>query len=263
MIPLDAVEALVDTILAGDGDLPGVGGDAGTAARFAGSWCERKRVGAVPLMGQRLYEVDRVVMPGGIPGMFRRATAHDRDALIRFITGFSEATGERTDAQAMVDARLPLGQFWLWDHDGPVSMAALSGEANGVVRVQAVFTPDDQRGHGFASACVAELSQRALDGGHRCILYTDLGNATSNAIYRAIGYQAVDEALRYAFRWRICCVTLGRTIGPVLGEPEVERLQHNFSRIMTSRSQTPSAATAAAVIRASVFRSAGRTRWRD
>ena len=30
-------------------------------------------------------------------------------------------------------------------------------------------------------------------------LYTDLGNPTSNAIYRAIGYEAVAELLRYRF----------------------------------------------------------------
>jgi predicted GNAT family acetyltransferase len=30
-------------------------------------------------------------------------------------------------------------------------------------------------------------------------LYTDLGNPTSNSIYRSVGYQAVAEALRYRF----------------------------------------------------------------
>jgi uncharacterized protein len=33
----------------------------------------------------------------------------------------------------------------------------------------------------------------------RCILYTDLGNPTSNSIYRRIGYRAVAECLRYRF----------------------------------------------------------------
>ena len=33
----------------------------------------------------------------------------------------------------------------------------------------------------------------------RCILYTDLANSTSNSIYRAIGYRAVAEALKYDF----------------------------------------------------------------
>jgi len=46
---------------------------------------------------------------------------------------------------------------------------------------------------------VRATSNAVLARGSRCILYTDLGNATSNAIYRAIGYQAVAEVLRYNF----------------------------------------------------------------
>jgi predicted GNAT family acetyltransferase len=35
-----------------------------------------------------------------------------------------------------------------------------------------------------------------------CILYTQLGNPTSNAIYRAIGYEPVVEVVRYRFSAR-------------------------------------------------------------
>ena len=34
---------------------------------------------------------------------------------------------------------------------------------------------------------------------HRFNLYTDLGNPTSNSVYRRIGYRAVAEGLRYRF----------------------------------------------------------------
>ncbi|MEX2660100.1 MAG: GNAT family N-acetyltransferase, partial [Acidimicrobiales bacterium] len=76
---------------------------------------------------------------------------------------------------------------------------ALSPPVAGVTRVQAVYTPEERRGCGYASACVAAVSEVALAAGRRCILYTDLGNPTSNGIYRNIGYQAVAEALRYRF----------------------------------------------------------------
>jgi predicted GNAT family acetyltransferase len=62
-----------------------------------------------------------------------------------------------------------------------------------------VYTPPERRGRGYASACVATLSAATLDAGLRCILYTDLGNATSNSIYRSIGYRAVAELVRYRF----------------------------------------------------------------
>ena len=55
-----------------------------------------------------------------------------------------------------------------------------------------VYTPPALRGHGFASAVVAELSQRELDAGQSwCSLFTDAANPTSNHIYTEIGSAAV------------------------------------------------------------------------
>ena len=67
------------------------------------------------------------------------------------------------------------------------------------VRLSGVYTPPEKRKHGYAAACVHALSKQLRVGGYRCILYTDLGNAASNSIYRRIGYRAVAEALRYRF----------------------------------------------------------------
>jgi hypothetical protein len=46
---------------------------------------------------------------------------------------------------------------------------------------------------------VGQLSRRIQDDGHTTILYTQLTNPTSNAIYRRIGFEPVLEVLRYAF----------------------------------------------------------------
>ena len=78
-------------------------------------------------------------------------------------------------------------------------MAANSEPVEGVIRMQAVYTPPERRNRGYAGACVAGLSRRMQQAGHRCILYTDLGNPTSNSVYRRIGYRAVREGLRYRF----------------------------------------------------------------
>src|SRR5436190_4663594 len=51
----DAVLAAVDTIVAQRVSLPGVNGEAATAARFAGHWAERTKMAARPIEGQRLY----------------------------------------------------------------------------------------------------------------------------------------------------------------------------------------------------------------
>ena len=91
------------------------------------------------------------------------------------------------------------GQLWLWENAGTVAVAGLSIPVAGVVRVGPVFTPRDARNRGYASALVSAISRATREAGHRCILYTDLDNPTSNSIYRAIGYRAVAEALKYDF----------------------------------------------------------------
>lgn len=64
-----------------------------------------------------------------------------------------------------------------------------------------VYTPPAARGRGYASACVAALSQRVLDdGAHFCMLYTDLANPVSNAIYQRIGYVPVADVTDWWLR---------------------------------------------------------------
>jgi hypothetical protein len=62
-----------------------------------------------------------------------------------------------------------------------------------------VYTPPENRRRGYAAACVYGISKYCTEAGYRCVLYTDLGNPTSNAIYRRIGYRAVAEAIHYRF----------------------------------------------------------------
>ena len=200
-MPRDAITAIVDAI-ADDGiHLPGVSGEAGTAATFAGHWAERTRSPARPVEGQRLLEAERISPPTPGPGQLRAATPDDRVRLVRWFDEFEAETGAPSDRDnaAIVDRRLPAGHLWIWDHHQAVSMAGLSDPVAGVVRIGPVYTPRDRRARGYASRLVAAITRDARSRDQRCILYTDLANPTSNGIYRAIGYHAVSEVVRYAF----------------------------------------------------------------
>jgi predicted GNAT family acetyltransferase len=203
-MPAEAVVAVVDAIVHEGVALPGVNGEAATAARFAGHWTERTKAAARPYEGQRIYEVDTVVRPRPAGGRLRPAEREDRAVLVRWFEAFhEEATSDAgMDAPSwpeVVDRRLRAGQLWLWDDEGPVAMAGLSEPVSEVVRVGPVYTPPERRKAGYASALVAAVSSGVRDTGQRCMLYTDLANPTSNSIYRALGYRAVAEALRYTF----------------------------------------------------------------
>ncbi len=198
-MPAAAAAALAESVVASGVELPGVHGEAATVASLTGQWSERSRRGALPVEGQRLYEVDEVVEPRPARGSARRATPRDEAHLVSSFLAFGEEIGEpMADAEGVVRRRLAR-ELWVWDDDGPTAVVGVSAPVAGVVRVGPVYTPDELRGRGYASGLVAAVSRLARRAGDRCILYTDLANPTSNSIYRALGYRAVAEGIRYEF----------------------------------------------------------------
>ena len=60
--------------------------------------------------------------------------------------------------------------------------------------------PDSVRGHGYGSAVTAAAARQAwLGGAHDVVLFADLANPISNAIYQRIGFEPVCDSLRIDF----------------------------------------------------------------
>jgi predicted GNAT family acetyltransferase len=202
VIPMDpdVIGALVNAIAFNGVVLPGVNGEAATAATFAGQWTERCKSAAFPIQGLRLYELVELNGKGLIAGELRNADAGDRDLAVAWLLAFyAETHTPESGAEAFIDASLASGHLWLWQADSVVSMAVSSRPIQGMTRVSAVYTPPENRKRGYAAACVYGVSKHFTEAGYRCILYTDLGNPISNSIYRQIGYRATAEAIQYRF----------------------------------------------------------------
>lgn len=171
-----------------------------TVAGFAGRYAALAGLTTRKVMGQRLYRLDQVHPPADVAGRLRQAVPADRDLLVAWsAAGVGEVHPDAPpyDPAEPVDRRIGRdGLLWVWEDDGrPVCMAWLSPPAAGVVRVSGVYTPPQRRRRGYASGCVAAVSQVALErGAASCMLYTDLDNPTSNAIYQRIGYRPVAES---------------------------------------------------------------------
>ncbi len=96
--------------------------------------------------------------------------------------------------------RIRAGLISIWEDGKPASMASVTIPLAGTVRVGLVYTPPEYRGRGYAASCVAAVSQGAVEAGaSQCVLYTQLSNPQSNAIYRRLGYEPVLEQLHYRF----------------------------------------------------------------
>lgn len=201
------VDALADE-LAGD-DLPGILGPAEHVGAFAARWCAANGQEPRPAMSERIFQLTVVRPPSPPPGGIRRAVPADRPLVVGWYEAFGrEALPDApwTDVGAQVDRRLAEGGIFLWDHAGPVSMAVVGSRTPNGTRIGPVYTPPAYRRRGYASACVAAVSQAQLDAGRRLVcLYTDLANRTSNHIYQEIGF----EPVRDVDAWRFETLTSG------------------------------------------------------
>ncbi|WP_328748222.1 GNAT family N-acetyltransferase [Streptomyces sp. NBC_00285] len=188
--------------------LPGVSAEAGTAAVLAGAWERHTGVTAVPHQRLRLYRLDTLTEPEPVPrGRPRIAGKGDRELLVRWFGEFVRDTGEDGNdtvrAEAWADARLAFDGVVLWETaDGtPVSMAGLTPLVAGQIRVAPVYTPAPLRGRGYAGAATAEVSRLARErGADEVLLFTDLANPTSNALYQRIGYRPTADFAVYDFQ---------------------------------------------------------------
>ena len=91
--------------------------------------------------------------------------------------------------------RVRAGRIWFWLDDArqPVHVTGANPPAFGVARIGPVYTPPEERGHGWASNAVFEVSRRLQSAGARVCLFTDQANPTSNRIYAALGYRPVAD----------------------------------------------------------------------
>ncbi len=118
-----------------------------------------------------------------------------------FVETFSHQRDDTAGRRFIDNANAVGDRFVLWNDDGsPVSMAMLRAPSAGVSRIGPVFTPPGSRGHGYGSAVTAAAAQLARDAGvDDVVLFADLANPTSNAIYQRIGFDAVADSVRVEF----------------------------------------------------------------
>jgi predicted GNAT family acetyltransferase len=204
--PPEALEAIVADLHARGVVLPAAVGPAGTVELFAERWAQRSGVRARVAMRQNTFVLTAVIPPAPVAGALRVATEEDLEVLVSWSEAFVDETGlpasDRAFARREVLAqRIAAQSIFVWcEGERPVSMAMSTARTAHGARIGWVYTPPALRGRGYASACVAALSQRLLDSGLRFVfLNTDAANPTSNKIYQALGYRPAGDSVLIAF----------------------------------------------------------------
>ncbi|MBZ5740905.1 GNAT family N-acetyltransferase [Nocardioides mangrovi] len=186
--------------------LGGVNGALPTARVLAEETARLSR-GAVSVHEHlRLHELGELLMPPAPAGRLRLATEADGELCLAWFLAFEAAAAEqagRTGVHGLGESftledmlvRIRDEVIWLWEDERgePMHLTGANLPANGVTRIGPVYTPREQRGRGYASRAVAEISQSYVDRDVRCCLFTDQANPVSNRVYEAIGYRPVTD----------------------------------------------------------------------
>jgi RimJ/RimL family protein N-acetyltransferase len=186
--------------------LPSVSADHSTATAFAEAW--QRHTGATPKLRDtrlRLYRLGTLTPPEPMPaGRGRVLGERDLEQVMFWCGEFAKAVGEvvSIDADSWATTRFADKRYTLWETpDGtPVSIAGMNPMIGGQIQVDIVYTPAHLRGRGYAGAVTAEVSRAALAAGATdVVLFADLSNPTSNALYPRLGYRTLTDWAVYDF----------------------------------------------------------------
>ncbi len=146
----------------------------------------------------RILQAPALKAPVG--GTSRLATEDELLQLIRWGLGFAKDAG-LSDTPEQVSARLTLalqrGELFVWEDIGELrSMCVLSQTGTGSARISSVYTPPAERGQGYGSAVVSEVTQKALTSGSQAVtLYVEKPEV--RRLYERIGFAFACEATEY------------------------------------------------------------------
>lgn len=183
----------------------GVAGPCDVAPTYAAAVTARTGIPAEVAMRQRLFRLVALTPPTDVAGRARSAGPDDVELLARWSVEFAReaihALHPQADPRPRLRAAIGHGGLLLWEVDGqPVASASSRPPIAGMSRVGPVYTPPAHRGHGYGTAVTAAATAWALAAGARdVVLFTDLANPVSNAIYPRIGYRPVGDAVELRF----------------------------------------------------------------
>ena len=200
----DAVERLIRHLRTIKVSIPGIVGPTAEARAFSDGWVGNAHgISSSLAMSMRVFEIREVAAVPLSEGELRLAGMDDHAVMARWIAGFSEAIGEPADFEAAARGAtryIQAEQLYIWDYEGPVSMAKTSHSTRNGININGVYTPAEHRDKGYATSCVWALTKKLLSDRYSfCSLFTDLLNPTSNSIYTKIGYRPVGDAMAFDF----------------------------------------------------------------
>ncbi|MEK4871612.1 GNAT family N-acetyltransferase [Niallia sp. FSL W8-1348] len=181
-------------------EIPGFIGEKTIVREMAQHIASLRQLKVILGMDQRIYQLNEVKKKPSNLGNFRWITKNDQSTIQQWVYDFAASINqplEMEQAIKRVEELIQGGKLAGWEVDHQlVSMANASRPTKNNITINFVYTPKEFRNKGYATNCVAELSERLLESDFSSTsLYTDITNPTSNKIYMEIGYQPMIDSI--------------------------------------------------------------------
>jgi predicted GNAT family acetyltransferase len=202
-VPAEAHPLLAEKLFSECPDLPGVSGPEPTMKLITPILGRRFQKNISFQKALRIFQLQKTASPAMSRGIMKKAQEKDLEFLNAWYEEFTEEVHmpEHVEKRPIVEGYIREQRLFFWEDKKPVAMAGYSGKTPHGVRVNMVYTPPPMRNRGYATSLVATLSRLLLDSGKQfCVLFTDLSNPVSNAIYQRIGYRVVCDWDMYGFQ---------------------------------------------------------------
>ena len=197
------MRALIRNLVGEEQVVPGVLGPTTVATSFAEKWSQATGQGHNIENRLRAYELRETTGPPPGRGKLRVATEADVELVTRWQYAFHieiSGTANREETKRQLKPEIDSGEVYLWEDEGPASMAMKTRPTRHGISVTMVYTPPELRCRGYATSCVGALSRMLLDSGwEHCALFADMANEAANRVYLGIGYKPVCDYHEYAF----------------------------------------------------------------
>lgn len=193
----EALNYLCDNIIKEKINVPGILSENNLAMRFAKKYTEKMNMEYSIHKNMRIYILREINKKIPIIGNIRKAEKKDLFFLPYWYKAFyvdcDFVSKDYNDIVIEIEREIIQERIYLLEDNGmPVSMASALRETVNGGCVGMVYTPPYLRGKGYASSCVAQVSQKILKRGYKfASLFTDLSNPISNSIYQKIGYMPI------------------------------------------------------------------------
>lgn len=145
-----------------------------------------------------VIEAGELKMPAArVAGELRKGRADDEELVRRWGKAYGEEKPAVIDVPDFLARKLADGDLLIWDDEGPTTIIAMSGKTDIGIRISAVFTPEEKRGHGYASQAVADVTKRFLEQNLSYVTLHVIAGDPAGRLYRRLGYRQIGSNFSY------------------------------------------------------------------